>query len=225
MGGYRLSARAVLFDSDGVLVESDHSVAEAWARWARMYHLDPARVAAMVHGRRASDTVRLLMEPEEMMAALAAINRYELEGAAKVGPIPGARDLVASIPVRAWAVVTSATAALAQARLDAAGIARPPVIISADDVDRGKPAPDGYLAAAAALGVATAEAMVVEDSARGVQAARKAGIPLVLGVGVRALESDADVVVSDLRCVAWADGLIVPHRSVLRASAAKPGDR
>ena len=217
MAAYLLPARAVLFDSDGVLVDSDKSVADAWTRWAQTYQLEPRLVAAMVHGRRASDTVDLLIEPAQRQSALAAINAIEIEDARSVVGIPGARDLVASLPADAWAVVTSATAALARARLAAAGIPLPQVLVTADDVKRGKPAPDGYLAAAAALRVPPVEAIVVEDTASGVQAGREAGVALVLGVGVRALASDADVVVADLRDVTWADGLVVPRRSVLRA--------
>ena len=217
MAAHLLPARAVLFDSDGVLVDSDKSVADAWTRWAQRYQLEPRLVAAMVHGRRASDTVDILIEPARRQSALAAINAFEIEDARSVVGIPGARDLVASLPADAWAVVTSATAALARARLAAAGIPLPQVLVTADDVKRGKPAPDGYLAAAAALRVPPVEAIVVEDTASGVQAGRHAGVPLVLGVGVRALASDADVVVADLRDVTWADGLVVPRRSVLRA--------
>ncbi len=102
-----------------------------------------------------------------------------------------------------WAVVTSGTNALARARLDAAGITPPPVVIAAEHVSRGKPAPDPYLAAADALGVSPADSIVVEDSGSGVESARLAGVGAVLGVGTRALETDADVVVADLRAVAW----------------------
>jgi sugar-phosphatase len=218
MAAYLLPARAVLFDSDGVLVDSDKSVADAWTRWAQRYQLEPRLVAAMVHGRRASDTVDILIEPAQRQSALAVINAFEIEDARSVVGIPGARDLVASLPADAWAVVTSATAALARARLAAAGIPLPQVLVTADDVKRGKPAPDGYLAAAAALRVPPVESIVVEDTASGVQAGREAGVRLVLGVGERALASDADVVVADLREVTWGDGLVVPRRSVLRAS-------
>ncbi len=210
-------ARAVLFDSDGVLVESDESVARAWTRWARRYRLEPHRVAAMVHGRRAADTVDQLIAQKERQDALATINAYEVEDAESVVAIAGAPGLVASIPAHAWAVVTSGTAALARARLDAAGIVRPQVVITADDVTRGKPRPDGYLAAAAALGVPPAEVIVVEDSLSGVQAARQAGVRFVVGVGTRALATDADIVVQDLASMTWDEGFRIPGHSALRA--------
>jgi sugar-phosphatase len=211
-----LQGTAVLFDCDGVLVDSDLSVDRAWTRWAQRYGLDPEHVVAMVHGRRTADTVALLIDAADRAEALAAIDAYELEDAAAATGIGGARDLVASIAPDVWAVVTSGTNALARARLGAAGITPPPVVIAAEDVSRGKPAPDPYLAAAGALGVSPADSIVVEDSDSGVESARLAGVAAVLGVGTRALETDADVVVADLRAVAWsAEGLVVTHHAVL----------
>jgi len=203
MAAVELTCAAVLFDSDGVLVDSDASVTRAWRRWAAEYGLDADRVVAAVHGRRASDSVAALVDAAVRAEALRAINAYELEDAASVTAIAGARELVARMPPASWAVVTSGVPALARARLGAAGIGLPEVLVSADDVPQGKPAPDGYAAAARALGFGPADAVVVEDAASGVQAARAAGVAAVLGVGARALETDADVVVADLRAVTW----------------------
>lgn len=199
---------AVLFDCDGVLVDSDASVARAWTRWAVGYDLDPGTVNRLVHGRRAADTVALLLPPPLRDEALARINAFEIEDAAMVRPVPGAPELVASLPDGAWAVVTSGTRALATARLAAAGIRVPAAFVTADDVTAGKPAPDGYAAAARLLGVATRDAVVLEDAVAGVLAARAARVGAVVGVGERALESDADVVVRDLRAVTWHDGAL-----------------
>lgn len=189
---------AILFDSDGVLVDSDASVRHAWTRWAVEHGFDPDDVFRAVHGRRAADTVAALVEPAHRDGSLARIDRYELEGAAEVRAIAGAVALTTGLPTRAWAVVTSATAARAAARLGAAGIPTPPVLVTADHVAQGKPAPDGYLAAARALGVDPAACAVVEDAGSGVAAARAAGVGLVVGIGARALDTDADIVVSDL---------------------------
>jgi sugar-phosphatase len=215
-GSILLQGTAVLFDCDGVLVDSDLSVDRAWTRWAKRYGLDPDHVVAMVHGRRTADTVALLIDAADRAEALAAIDAYELEDAAAATGIGGASDLVATMAPDVWAVVTSGTDALARARLDAAGITPPPVVIAAEHVSRGKPAPDPYLAAAEALGVSPADSIVVEDSGSGVESARLAGVAAVLGVGIRALETDADVVVADLRAVAWsAGGLVVAPHAVL----------
>lgn len=212
-----LSCEVVLFDCDGVLVDSDASVERAWSRWALHHGLPPAEVVAHAHGRRAADTVAALL-PEELHAdALDLVNALELEDAPTVTALPGARALLASIPPDRWAVVTSGTSRLAQARLAAAGLPLPAILVTADDVSRGKPDPEGYLASAAAGGVAPARAVVVEDSSSGIRAGRAAGAGAVLGVGERAVRSDADVVVPDLACVRWApDGLRVDPRATLR---------
>jgi sugar-phosphatase len=194
---------AVLFDCDGVLVDSLASVDRAWSRWSTRYGLDPDEVAGMVHGRRSADTVALLIEPAHRAEAVAAIDEYELEDAASVTAIAGARELIAGIPDGAWALVTSGKAALARARLEAAGIDAPCVFIAADDVERGKPEPDPYLAAAEALGVRPGDAIVVEDSPSGVESGRRAGAGGVVGVGSQAVDTDTDVVVRDLRDLAW----------------------
>ena len=203
-----LPCRGLLLDCDGVLVDSDASVDRAWGRWAHRYGLPADQVGAAVHGRRSEDTVRLLIAEDAREEALATIDRYEVEDAATVTAIPGAGDLLAPLPPGVWAVVTSGIRPLAKARLAAAGLPDPPVLVTADDVARGKPAPDGYLAAAALLGVPPEDSIVLEDSGAGVDAARAAGVRLVVGVGRRALDTDAPVVVADLRGVCWADGAL-----------------
>jgi mannitol-1-/sugar-/sorbitol-6-phosphatase len=220
-----LPCRAVLFDSDGVLVDSENTVARSWSRWAEHYGLDPDEVAPLVHGRRSLDTVRMLIPPQLRSEAVQLIDMYELEDAAEVRAVNGAAALVRSLPKPCWAVVTSGTAALARARLVAAGISLPQVVVTADDVSRGKPDPEGYLAAARGLDVSPQAAVVVEDSATGVDAARRAGVAGVVGVSSRALATDADVVVADLTCVAWTgSGLSVSGAGVLR-SARRPTGR
>jgi len=198
----------LLFDSDGVLVDSDASVTRSWTRWAERYGLDAPSVLHVVHGRRAADTVVELL-PEPLHAdALERIHRYELEDAAAVAALPGARELTSGLPDGRWAVVTSATAGLAAARLAAAGIVAPDVLVTADDVTTGKPSPDGYRLAAARLGVAVGDCVVLEDAASGVAAARAAGVGAVIGIGERALDTDADVVVPDLRAVTHDAGTV-----------------
>jgi sugar-phosphatase len=117
-----------------------------------------------------------------------------------------------------WAVVTSGNRILARARLSAAGIAPPEVLITADDVSNGKPDPEGYLAAADRIGTAAGRTVVFEDADSGVRAARAAGVGTVVGVGVRALDTDADVVVEDLRGVSWTGrGLRIRRPGMLRS--------
>jgi mannitol-1-/sugar-/sorbitol-6-phosphatase len=200
-----LPCAAILFDSDGVLVDSDDSVLRAWEAWADGRGLDRAMVLALVHGRPSAATVAQLVDEAERADALADIDARELADAAAVGALPGAGDLVRSMPADRWAVVTSATRPLGVARFASAGLPLPVCMVTADDVTHGKPHPEGYLAAAAALGRPAGETLVMEDSPAGIRAARAARVGWVVGVGERALETAADVVVRDLRDVAWTD--------------------
>jgi mannitol-1-/sugar-/sorbitol-6-phosphatase len=161
------------------------------------------KVHPVVHGRRAHDTVAALLPADVHGQALEEINRLEMEGAEHVTAIPGAPELIRALAGQPWSVVTSATRALAGARLAAAGIAAPQVLVSADDVARGKPAPDGYRLAAERLGHAPARCAVIEDATSGVAAARGAAVGVVVGVGERALETDADAVVADLTALRY----------------------
>jgi sugar-phosphatase len=198
-----LAGTVVLFDCDGVLVDSDDSVVSAWSRWAEEHDLVAAEVLALVHGRRSSDTVASLITPQLRAAALERIDRYEMDAAAGVRPVPGAAELLASLPVTAWAVVTSGRRDLAAARLRAAGLPSPGVLVAAEDVLRGKPDPEGYLAAARLLGCQAGASIVVEDSPDGIRAARAAGAGAVLGVGARARAAAPDRHVEDLTQVTW----------------------
>ena len=198
----------LLFDSDGVLVDSDASVTRSWTRWAERYGLDAPSVLHVVHGHRAADTVVELLPQAQHADALERIHRYELEDTAAVAALPGARELTSGLPDGRWAVVTSATSGLAAARLAAAGIVAPEVLVTADDVSTGKPAPDGYRLAASRLGAPVGDCVVLEDAPSGVEAARAAGVRAVIGIGERALETDADVVVPDLRSVSYDAGAV-----------------
>jgi HAD superfamily hydrolase (TIGR01509 family) len=200
------AVRAVLLDMDGTLVDSDAAVERAWRTWARRYGVAAAAVLAVAPGSPAETTVRRvaghLTGPQ-----IAAAARHQLElqygDLHDVVAAPGAAELLAVLARRRlpWAVVTSADRRLAAARLAAAGIA-PPVLVTVEQVLRGKPAPDGYLAAAARLGVPPAACLVVEDSAPGAAAGRAAGMPVA---GLRGLP--ADLAVADLGALAdWLTG-------------------
>jgi sugar-phosphatase len=200
-----LPVRGLLFDCDGVLVDSDASVTAAWSRWAAHHGLDPVEVVALVHGRRAVDTVAHLVDVGGRPAALELVNRFEVEDAATVRAIPGADALLRALPPARWAVVTSALSDLAHARITAAGIPFPRVLVTADQVGRGKPDPEGYLRAAELLGLPPADCVVLEDAVQGVAAARAAGVGTVVGVGRRVEVAEVDVRVDDLRALTWTD--------------------
>lgn len=199
-----LDCEGVLFDCDGVLVDSTAAGEAAWHQWATEYGLEPARVLNGVHGRRSSETVALFMPPERREEALARIEVIEIAGAAQCTALPGVSDLLAAFAHQdKWAVVTSASRALVDRRLQAAGLPRPSVLITGEDVVRGKPAPDGYMEAARRLGVPIHACVVVEDSPAGVQAGYAAGARYVLGVGETALKASASPMVHSLSGSAW----------------------
>ena len=198
--------QGVLFDCDGVLVDSDASVERAWRRWTDEYGLSPHEVLDMAHGRRSGDTVRLLIPGPGQAAAQHLIDALELADAATIAEVPGAGVLLRGMPPDRWAVVTSGVRTLALARLAGAGLPEPSVLIPAEDVAEGKPAPDGYLAAAARLGFPPDQTIVIEDSAAGIAAGRAAGAGTVIGVGERARSARPDFVVGDLREIRWRRG-------------------
>ncbi len=176
-------ADAVLFDMDGTLVDSMALVDKMWTVFAREQELDPSDVIAFAQGVPSIDTLRhFVSSGSEVERWFARIARWEHEHFDEVVPIPGAGNVLRSLPDDAWAVVTSAVRAAALARFDAVGFPSPRVLIAADDVTRGKPDPEGYLAAAHALGVDASRCVVFEDTVAGIRAARVAGAqPVVIG--------------------------------------------
>ncbi|MFI6052495.1 HAD-IA family hydrolase [Streptomyces violascens] len=199
----KIHAEALLFDNDGTLVSSMASVTRCWTSWAQEYGItaeDFARVE--LHGRPAVEIVADLLPADVVPEALARIEQLEVEDVAGgVVLLPGTAALLASLPADRWAVVTSATRRLGEARLAEAGI-RPKHLISADDITRGKPDPEPFLLAAARLGVDPARCVVFEDAPAGLAAGRAAGMTTVaLTTTHRAEELVADVVVKDLSAV------------------------
>lgn len=171
-----LTVRAMLFDLDGVLVDSTEGVELAWRDWASGHGLDAEAVIAVVHGRRAADTVAEVAPSLNVRDEVAALSHREATDARGIHPIPGAAALVSSLPPARWAVVTSGTRAVATFRLEVGSVPMPAVLIAAEDVSRGKPDPEGYLRAARLLGVDPSECVVIEDAPAGLSAAKAAGM-------------------------------------------------
>lgn len=201
--GAQIFCAAVLFDLDGVLVSSGGAVERSWRQWAARNGIPAADVLAACHGRTSAATVAALAPRLDPAAEAARLEAAQALDTAELAEVPGAADLLAALPAHLWAVVTSGGRHLATARLRAAGLPVPEVLVTADDVREGKPSPEGYRAAAAALGVPSRLCVVVEDARPGVLAARAAGCR-VLGVdgGHLGPPSDVDLVVRDLTEVA-----------------------
>ena len=188
---------ALLFDLDGVLVDSIAAVARAWSWWARGHGLDPAPFVA-AHGRPARESIAELAPQFDADREAAAVEEREAIDTAGVVAMPGAAEVLAS--GRPLAIVTSGTRRLALSRLRASGLTVPDVLVTADSVTRGKPDPEPYLLAASQLGVSPADCTVFEDAPAGVRAGKAAGmrvIGLTTTVGKSEL-SDADDVATDL---------------------------
>jgi sugar-phosphatase len=172
-----LTARALLLDMDGTLVDSTALVEEIWTMLAKRFGHDPADLLRRIHGVRAVDSIaRFAPAGTDVPALLAELDRLELDGSPATVEIPGARDLVAALPAGSHALVTSAGLELARARLAGAGVRVPDVVVTAEDVENGKPHPDGYLLAAERLGVDPADAIVYA----GIRAGLAAGMRVVV---------------------------------------------
>ncbi|GGS02808.1 phosphatase [Streptomyces aureoverticillatus] len=199
----KIQAEALLFDNDGTLVSSIESVHRCWTRWAQEYGISAEEFRKVeLHGRPAVEIVADLLPAERVDEAVARIDELEVSDVAGgVVALPGTLDLLASLPPERWAVVTSATRRLAEARLAEVGI-RPKTLIAADDITRGKPDPEPFLLAARTLGVDPARCVVFEDAPAGLTAGRAAGMTTVaLTTTHTAPELSADVVLPDLSAV------------------------
>ena len=160
---------AVLFDCDGVLVDSDASIRRSFVRWATPHGIDGSALFEASRGRRAIDSIRAAAPHLDVELEDKRFEQFELDDARTVTALPGAREICTTANMR-WAVVTSGGRRLVSARLAAAGIAPPPVVIAGDELTFGKPHPEGYLLAAARLGVAPEHCVVVEDADAGIAA-------------------------------------------------------
>jgi len=196
-----MNCRALLFDLDGVLVDSAECVRRICTDWAISRGLDPDQVLKWSQGRRVQDTVRKVAPHLDVDAEVAALIRMEAATTEGLHPVAGTHALLASLPINAWAVVTSGALPVARLRLSHVGLPIPPTLISGDDVERGKPDPEGYLAAAKALGYEPSECVVVEDAPAGLQAAHAAGMRSIgiAGTFPEGALTTADVVIGAFR--------------------------
>lgn len=175
----QIRCRALLFDMDGVLVDSTPAVARVWTAWANRLGLDPDQVVRRAHGRPSIDTIRELLPSADHRAEDQAIEKAEIEDIEDVIALPGTHELLSALPDNRFAVVTSATRALAVVRLRAAGFAIPKNLVTSNDIQRGKPDPEPYLRGAQILGLSPADCIVIEDAPAGIQSGKAAGSSVI----------------------------------------------
>ena len=175
----QISCRGLLFDMDGVLLDSTPAVARVWHGWAVEHGFDPREVVRAAHGRPSISTIRDYLPNSDHSAENREVERRELADLGGIAPWPGAIELLRSLPINQWAIVTSCTRPLAEARLVAGGLPRPKFFISSDDIKNGKPAPDPYLKGAQLLGLNPADCIVVEDVPAGVRSGKAAGCRVI----------------------------------------------
>jgi len=174
-----LCCAALLFDLDGVLIDSTPAVTRVWRRWAAKHGFNADEVAANAHGRPSLATIREYLPHSDHEAENRVVERGEIEDLEGIVPLPGALELLHSLPPERWTIVTSCTRALAKVRMGIAGLPVPQKLITADDVTHGKPDPEPYRKAASLLGFQPADCVVLEDVPAGIRAGKAAGTKVI----------------------------------------------
>jgi mannitol-1-/sugar-/sorbitol-6-phosphatase len=175
----QIECTAILFDLDGVLIDSTENITRHWREWAEQHNLDVDAIMQVAHGRRTIETMRIVaphLPVEEEAQRFTASEVVDTQG---IITIDGALPLLNSIPADAWAIVTSGARDLATARLRSRGLPVPQVMVTADDVINGKPHPEPYITAANLLGLSADQCVVIEDAPAGLAAAAAAGMRTV----------------------------------------------
>ena len=198
----------MLFDMDGVLIDSTPAVERVWRQWAINHGFEPVEVVRAAHGRPSITTIREYLPNADHLAENREVERREIEDIEGIVALPGAMELLNAVPRERWAIVTSCTRPLAEVRLRAAGLPWPIALITSSDVKNGKPAPEPYIKAAQVLGFDPGDCIVVEDAPAGVRAGKSAGAK-VIGIStiaddVELRESGADWVVENCAAIALA---------------------
>ena len=208
--------KGLLFDNDGVLVDSMPAAIKAWQNWGEKY--SPGfQLTSEHHGKRAQDLVLAMVGEKLFREADDYINQLEQDLAHETIALEGSVDLTTSLKPGSWTIVTSANPNLAKARLQAAGIPIPKELVTAWDVENGKPHPEPYLKGAENLGFDISECVVFEDAPSGIQAGLDAGAGLLVGVTEQGLHTKADLVVKSLLGITFQDGeLFIPDEIRLR---------
>lgn len=176
---YEFHCDAILFDLDGVLVDSTQVVERQWRLWATRNQVDLVQLMAIAHGRRAIEIIQMVAPHLDSLAEAAGLAAAEAADIDGLMVYEGAQRLLPALPATACAIATSGTHDVATARLNFAGLPTPAVFVTSDDVQRGKPNPDPYLLAAARLGVPAQRCLVFEDAPAGIEAGLAAGARVI----------------------------------------------
>jgi mannitol-1-/sugar-/sorbitol-6-phosphatase len=199
-----IACQAILFDLDGVLVDSTPCVTRVWSAWAQEQGLDPERVVHVAHGRPTIATVREVAPHLDAQLETDRIEQREINDTDGLRVLPGAKELLAKLPPERYTIVTSGTRQLATRRLQVAGLPVPPAMITADDIRNGKPNPEPYLAGARVLGYVPDRCLVFEDAPSGIRAAKSAGM-VAIGIPTTYKPeelAEADAIAPSLQAVA-----------------------
>ena len=175
----QIRCSALLFDMDGVLIDSTPAVARVWRNWAIEHGFDPVEVVGRAHGRPSLTTIREYLPSADHFAENREVERREIEDVEGVVFLPGARELLASLPEGRWTIATSCTRVLAEVRLRVAGLPIPGHLITSSDVANGKPHPEPFLKAAASLGFDAQDCIVLEDAPAGIRAGKASGARVI----------------------------------------------
>jgi len=175
----QISCSALLFDLDGVLIDSTHAVTRCWTKWAIAHGFNPQEVVRHAHGRPSIDTIRFHLPHADHELENSKMERAEIEDVDGVVPLPGAHDLLNALPADRWTIVTSCTRALAEVRLRAAGLSVPERMVTSNDIVNGKPHPEPYLKGASVLGFPARDCVALEDVPAGIRSGKAAGTRVV----------------------------------------------
>ncbi|NMB54037.1 MAG: HAD family hydrolase [Leptolinea sp.] len=197
-----IECRAVLFDLDGVLIDSTECILRHWRDWAEKNHVDIRKIERVAHGLRTVETMRLVAPHQNVEQDAATFHDHELLDTEGIIAIDGALRLLTALPEWSWTIVTSASRDLVKVRMAKAGLQMPEKCVTADDVRNGKPSPEPYLLGAEKLGNTPQECVVVEDAPSGIEAGKKAGMRVIAIASTHSrqtlLETEADYIVDRL---------------------------
>jgi len=197
---FTLNCKAILFDLDGTLIDSAPRIQRLWHDWGKRHGIAPQSILEFMHGRRADETISLVAPHLALKDEVYALETDEVSDMDGVNPYSSAKDLLSKLSATQWAIVTSGSVRVASARIKHVGLPTPDIFITADDVKRGKPSPDGYLLAANRLSLKPSDCVVVEDAPAGIQAGKAAGMKVIAVASSISQEElhQADVVVQQL---------------------------